>query len=95
MTNRFMTKPPSRRQFLSGAAGAGVVGAAVATSAASDGGTQGDPLITQVQDWAIGHGDGVDITPYGLPIDFESDVVRRNVGWLTADMVCVNGHNCE
>ena len=87
MTNRFMTKPPSRRQFLSGAAGAGVVGAAVATSAASDGGTQGDPLITQVQDWAIGHGDGVDITPYGLPIDFESDVVRRNVGWLTADTV--------
>jgi sulfane dehydrogenase subunit SoxC len=28
-------------------------------------------------------GDGVDVTPYGLPIRFEQDVVRRNVPWLT------------
>jgi sulfane dehydrogenase subunit SoxC len=32
-------------------------------------------------------GDGVDATPYGLPIEFESDVIRRNVEWLTADTI--------
>ena len=29
----------------------------------------------------------MDETPYGLPISYESDVVRRNVEWLTADTV--------
>jgi len=47
----------------------------------------GDPLITQVQDWAVGHGDGVDATPYGLPSIHETDVVRRTVDWLTADSI--------
>jgi sulfane dehydrogenase subunit SoxC len=37
--------------------------------------------------WAAGLGDGVDATPYGLPIEYESDVVRRNVEWLTADTI--------
>ena len=32
-------------------------------------------------------GDGVDATPYGLPIKYEGGVVRRNVEWLTADQV--------
>jgi len=32
-------------------------------------------------------GEGVDETPYGLPIEFEKDVVRRNVPWLTADPI--------
>ncbi|MEO9467242.1 sulfite dehydrogenase, partial [Sulfitobacter pontiacus] len=36
---------------------------------------------------AQGLGDGVDVTPYGLPIRFEQDVVRRNVPWLTADTI--------
>ena len=40
-----------------------------------------------MQEWAQFTGDGVDATPYGLPIDFESDVVRRNVEWLTADTI--------
>jgi len=44
-----------------------------------------DPLITEVQPWASTFGDGVDETPYGLPIRFEADVRRRNVPWLTAD----------
>ena len=44
-----------------------------------------DPLITEVQPWAQSFGDGVDETPYGLPIKFEDDVIRRNVEWLTAD----------
>jgi len=72
----------SRRQFLTGAAsvGAGALAAGSANAA-------GDPLITEVQDWASGFGAGVDEVPYGLPIEFESDVIRRNVPWLTADAI--------
>ncbi|WP_425043501.1 sulfite dehydrogenase [Primorskyibacter sp. S87] len=74
---------PSRRQFLTGAAAAGA--GAVAAGAARAAGP--DPLITELQDWASGTGEGVDATPYGLPIEFEKDVVRRNVEWLTADTI--------
>ena len=74
---------PSRRQFLTGAAAAGA-GAVAASSGAASG---PDPLITEVQDWASGLGHGVDEVPYGLPIEFEGDVVRRNVAWLTADTI--------
>jgi sulfane dehydrogenase subunit SoxC len=74
---------PSRRQFLTGAAAAGA-GAVAATAAKAAG---PDPLITEVQEWASATGEGVDATPYGLPIEFEKDVVRRNVEWLTADTI--------
>ncbi|MFC4215471.1 sulfite dehydrogenase [Pseudophaeobacter arcticus] len=77
---------PSRRQFLAGAAATGVGAAAVAAGQVAQAATP-DPLITEVQDWASGLGDGVDATPYGLPIQFEQDVVRRNVEWLTADTI--------
>ncbi len=73
----------SRRAFLRGAAAAGA-GALGATAARSQ---TPDPLITDVQEWAQGFGDGVDETPYGLPIAHEGDVIRRNVEWLTADTV--------
>ncbi|MDO7551504.1 MAG: sulfite dehydrogenase [Planktomarina temperata] len=76
-------KKPSRRAFLSGAA---AVGAGVVTSSAARAQTA-DPLIVESQDWAQSFGDGVDATPYGLPIEYEGDVIRRNVGWLTADTV--------
>ena len=72
----------SRRSFLKGSvaiAGASVAGAASARDA--------DPLITEMQDWASITGAGVDETPYGLPISFEKDVVRRNVEWLTASPI--------
>lgn len=69
---------PSRRAVLAGGA------AIVATSAAASG---PDPLITEVQEWAQITGDGVDATPYGMPIEFEGDVIRRNVEWLTADTI--------
>ena len=72
----------SRRAFLKGSAAA-VVG--VAGSAALS--KSGDPLITETQEWASMTGVGVDETPYGLPISFESDVVRRNVEWLTASPI--------
>jgi sulfane dehydrogenase subunit SoxC len=44
-------------------------------------------MITDLQDWASYLGVGVDETPYGLPIKFETDVVRRNVPWLTASPI--------
>ncbi|MFC0278475.1 sulfite dehydrogenase [Falsigemmobacter intermedius] len=73
----------SRRGFLKTTAlgGAGLVAGAGAAAA------EGDPLITKVQDWASGFGDPVDAAPYGMPIRFESHVVRRNVEWLTESPV--------
>ena len=78
-----MAHKTSRRGFLTKglAAGAAVTVAGNAKAATPD------PLITQVQPWASGLGDGVDATPYGLPIKHEADVIRRNVEWLTADTI--------
>ncbi|TWI84759.1 sulfur dehydrogenase subunit SoxC [Roseibium hamelinense] len=73
----------SRRSFLKGSVA--LAGASVAAGAASA--KEADPLITEVQEWASLTGAGVDETPYGLPISFEKDVVRRNVEWLTASPI--------
>ncbi|MCY0147479.1 sulfite dehydrogenase [Hoeflea sp. G2-23] len=74
----------SRRNFLkTGLLG----GAAVAASAGMARAQGGDPLITEIQDWNRYLGDGVDAAPYGAPSEFEAQVVRRNVPWLTADPV--------
>ena len=81
MTSSFKGPKASRRQFLAGAA---VIGAGAATGVRA---ATPDPLITEIQPWAQGLGDGVDATPYGMPIRFEQDVVRRNVPWLTADPI--------
>ncbi|MFT6169809.1 MAG: hypothetical protein ACJAR9_001933 [Celeribacter sp.] len=56
---------PSRRAFLRGAV---ATGAGLAAGGATAQATP-DPLITEVQEWASGTGDGVDETPYGLPIE--------------------------
>lgn len=72
----------TRRGFLAASAATGT--ALVAGAAHSQ---IPDPLITEVQDWATGFGAGVDESPYGMPIEFESDVIRRNVAWLTADVI--------
>ena len=80
MTVSSKNKGPSRRQFLASAAA--VPAAATAAAAAGP-----DPLITEIQPFAQELGDGVDATPYGMPIQFEGDVVRRNVEWLTADTI--------
>ncbi|MCA8880830.1 MAG: sulfite dehydrogenase [Rhodobacteraceae bacterium] len=73
-------KGPSRRGFLSGMAAGGAAMAAGAVRAQTQ---APDPLITEVQPWASEFGDPVDAVPYGMPIRFESHVVRRNVEWLT------------
>ncbi|MGB1415293.1 MAG: sulfite dehydrogenase, partial [Paracoccaceae bacterium] len=74
----------SRRAFLRGAAATGA-GALVAGQASA--GAEPDKLITEIQPWAQELGDGVDAVPYGLPIKYEADVIRRNVPWLTADTI--------
>lgn len=73
-------KGTSRRGFLRGTAMAGAGLVAGVTAARAEG---PDPLITEVQDYASSFGDPVDATPYGLPIEHEAHVVRRNVEWLT------------
>jgi len=76
----------TRRGFLkAGLASGGAIAAAGAARAT--GVSEADPLITEVQPWAQGWGDGVDVTPYGMPIEYESDVIRRSVPWLTADTI--------
>ena len=72
-----MTRPipkTTRRGFIRTGLAAGVALPATATLARAQ--AAPDPLITEVQDWARHSGDGVDATPYGLPIRFESDVAR-------------------
>ncbi len=76
----------NRRSLLK--AGLTTGGAAVAAGALTvPAQAAGDPLITEIQDWNRYLGDGVDSAPYGLPSEFEANVVRRNVEWLTADPV--------
>lgn len=75
----------SRRQFLK----TGLAGGAVAAATTMAGGAlaAGDPAITEIQDWNRYSGDGVDAAPYGKPSQFESEVIRRNVPWLTSDSI--------
>ena len=75
----------SRRQFLKAGLAGGV--AAAAGSVAGSALAAGDPAITEIQDWNRYSGDGVDAHPYGKPSQFESEVIRRNVAWLTADPI--------
>ncbi|MEP2439281.1 MAG: sulfite dehydrogenase [Roseibium sp.] len=61
-------------------------GGAAASAAALSGAAMADSdrLITEIQDWNRYLGDGVQANPYGMPSEFESHVVRRDVEWLTA-----------
>ena len=72
----------TRRKLLGGAtASAASVFAAKATADVLD------PAITEIQPWMQELGEGVDARPYGYPSEFEKNVKRRNVEWLTADPV--------
>ena len=73
----------SRRSFLK----AGLMGGAAVAAGTGVARAAGDPLITEIQDWNRYLGEGVDVAPYGKPSEFEADVVRRSVPWLTADPV--------
>lgn len=76
-----MSTHSSRRAFLKAGIAAGSAAATGVAYAA------GDPHILEKKDWNQYPGDGVDARPYGSPSEFEKDVVRRNVPWLTADPI--------
>ena len=73
---------PSRRAFVLSTLAAG---GTLVTSKATKATTVDDSAITEMQPWSSELGDGVDASPYGIPSEFESHVIRRNVPWLTAD----------
>ncbi|MGJ8616691.1 MAG: sulfite dehydrogenase [Sulfitobacter sp.] len=78
VTFSFKGKKPNRRNFLTGVA---ATGAGLATTASAK-----DPAI-RIQPWMQELGDGVDAAPYGMPSEYEKDVKRRSVEWLTADPI--------
>lgn len=73
----------SRRRLLTGGLAAG---AAIATGALSGKASASSTVdgATAIPGWTQHLGPGVDARPYGTPSGHESDVVRRNVEWLTA-----------
>ena len=81
------SKVASRRAFLKsglalgGAAAAGAAATGVAAAA------NGESAILEKKDWNQYPGDAVDEAPYGSPSEFEKDVNRKNVPWLTAEAI--------
>ena len=71
----------SRRSLLGGAAALGTASVLKSTGASE---VNPDNLPPNVPEWTPYLGAGVDANPYGVPSEFESHVVRRNVEWLTA-----------
>ena len=78
-----------RRSFLRKSVALAAGGAAIAATGAANAGdglkTWTEPLKNEPTRHILGR--GVVSIPYGLPSKFEAGVVRRNVGWLTADTI--------
>jgi len=81
MIDQFKGIKPSRRAFLRGAAASGLAVAGTKVAA------EADPAIMNKQPWVEFLGEGVDARPYGMPSQFEADVVRKDVPWLTAESI--------
>ena len=78
---RQIRRHKSRRSFLrigAAAAGGAMLGGTAGAAAAAETSPPTEP------DWSQAIGAGVDDRPYGQPSDFEKDVIRRDVPWLTA-----------
>ena len=80
MSDKATSNGISRRTLLGGTAALGVAGASKLVLAESN----PDNLPPNVSEWTPYLGAGVDANPYGMPSEYESHVVRRNVEWLTA-----------
>ena len=65
----------SRRALLGGTAALGVAGASKMTLAESN----PDNLPPNVSEWTPYLGAGVDANPYGMPSEYQNQVVPRNV----------------
>ena len=72
----------NRRELLVGSASLGALAAASNSVFAKE--ITSNNLPPNVPEWTGELGDGVDANPYGMPSEFEKNVVRRNVEWLTA-----------
>ena len=81
MTDQSKQLQESRRRFLKAAAMGGGAAMVAGTAGASE------SVITELPEWSQYLGEGVDARPYGYPSEYEKDVVRRDVPWLTADPV--------
>ena len=77
---RLVRRQDSRRSFLrlGGAIAAGAVAGRAGAAAADDAMPPAEPA------WSKVIGPGVVDRPYGQPSEFEKDVIRRDVPWLTA-----------
>ncbi len=77
---RLIRQQNSRRSFLriGGAMAAGTILGQAEGAAADDGAPPSEPAWSKVM------GAGVVDRPYGQPAEFEKDVIRRDVPWLTA-----------
>mgnify|MGYP001820903336 FL=1 len=78
---------PERREFLrNGLAFAGTA-ALGSTALLRQAGAAQENLPPNVPPWTRSVGPGVVTNPYGSPSNFEADVVRRTVPWLTASAI--------
>ena len=74
----------TRRSLLGGAA---ALSTASVLKAAGASDANPDNLPPNVPEWTPYLGAGVDANPYGMPSEFESHVVRRNVEWLVGKSI--------
>ena len=71
-----------RRAILKGSASLGAI--TLASKSALSKETKQNNLPPNIPEWTSELGEGVDANPYGMPSEFEKNVIRRNVEWLTA-----------
>ncbi len=71
----------NRRSFLKGT---GIAAAATAVSWRASRAGEPDPAIVNLPDHSKYLGEGVQAHPYGSPSQYEANVIRRDVEWLTA-----------
>ena len=66
----------NRRQAITASLAFGTLGVSRSASSAE---VNQENLPPNLPEWTTYLGDGVDVNPYGVPSEFESHVVRRNV----------------
>ena len=83
MANKKETSKGINRRHLLGGATA-ISSLAIASKSFAQVKPNPDNLPPNVPEWTPDLGPGVDANPYGMPSQFEENVIRRNVPWLTA-----------
>ncbi len=81
ITGKNISHNINRRHLLSSSLALGTLGISKSASSTE---VNKENLPPNLPEWTTYLGDGVDVNPYGIPSEYESHVVRRNVEWLTA-----------